>query len=510
MAITGLKNNPASRQFAATRSQLEELQRQLSTGLKATTYGGLGAERSMAITFQSRVTDLESYQATTNQVQLRMKLLDTSMTRLTKIPTDIKATLDPNNFVLRLDNRTDAQKSARIALDEVVGLLNSEADGRYLFSGKSTSTKPVIDVNRLLEGEGAKDGLRQVTAERLEADLGTNKMGRLDLSTAGTAVSVNRQTPLSAEFGFKIADAETSSAGISVSLAGGAPVTGATFNVTGAVNAGETVTLELTNPDGTASKVTLKATNSNPPGTGEFLIGANGAATAANLQSALGTALTRTAKTDLAAASAIKAGENFFDTFGGAVPQRVDTTSGGGSLATATTLRDATADDTVVWYSGFNGAIDTSDPSTLPRSDSVAQVDRGVEVGYGARANEDGFRVMVQSLAVTAVATFSASEEADGDRYRALTERARDLLTFGDGKQSPSDIHAEMALAGTVANGAASRHAVTKSTIQEMLDGVEGVSKEEVVAQILTLQTRMQASYQTSAILNQLSLVNYI
>jgi len=43
-----------------------------------------------------------------------------------------------------------------------------------------------------------------------------------------------------------------------------------------------------------------------------------------------------------------------------------------------------------------------------------------------------------------------------------------------------------------------------------MLSGIEGVSNEEVAARILALQTRLEASLQTTAILYKTSLLNYI
>ena len=43
-----------------------------------------------------------------------------------------------------------------------------------------------------------------------------------------------------------------------------------------------------------------------------------------------------------------------------------------------------------------------------------------------------------------------------------------------------------------------------------MLEEIEGVSNEEVAAQILALQTRLQASLQTTSLLYQTSLVNYL
>lgn len=509
MPINTINRNATAQSLVSLRQQMEELQRQLGTGKKADTYGDLGSDRSLSISFRSRISDIDSYTGTTSLLSLRFKLLDTSLTRLSKVPTDIRATLDPNAYEVRLDGRTDAQKSASIGLDEVVGLLNAQADGRYLFSGRATETKPVVPVSVMLNGDGAKDGLKQVIAERLTADLGTGGLGRLELSGGGTTVTVTRQSPLSAEFGFKIADAEVTGSSITVNKTG-SPTDTVGLDFVANPSAGDTVSLDLTNPDGSTSRVTLTATLSNPPGDKEFTVGASASDTAANFQTALGKSLERTAKTDLRAASAVRAAETFFDTLGGKAPKRVDTSTGGGSLATATDLKDGTDADTVIWYRGTNDAINPADPATLPRNDAVARVDTSIDVNYGARANEEGFRVLVQALAVTAVETFDKKVTTDEDRYRALMERTRATLAFDGDKQSPTDIHAEIAVAGSVTTQAADRHKVNKSAMQEMLDGVEGVKMEDIAAQILTLQTRMQASYQTTAMLSQLTLVNYL
>jgi flagellar hook-associated protein 3 FlgL len=509
MPINSVNRNPHTANLLRMRTQLEDLQRQLGTGQRAETYGELGADRSVSVSFRSRVSSLESYTDTANLLSLRFKLLDSTLTRLAKVPTDIRAALDPNAYEVRLDGKTDAQKTARIALDEVVGLLNSEADGRFLFSGKATDTKPVVSVSTMLEGDGSRDGLKQVIAERLTADLGTAGRGRLETSTAGTTVSLVRQSPVSAEFGFKIADSETSTAAVTLTESG-SPIGQVDIDFNAQPAAGSTVTLDLTNPDGTNSRVTLTATLSSPPGVGQFTVGATTADTATNFQSALDAALDRTVATDLKAASAVRASEQFFDTFGGKAPQRVDAASGGGSLATATDLKDGTTDDTVFWYRGYNEAVDPSDPSTLPRGDATARVDTSIDVSYGARANEEGLRKMVQSLAVTAVESFDKGVATDEDRYRALLERTRETMAFDGAAQDPADIHAEIAVAGNIARDALERHKVNKSAMLEMLDGVEGVKLEEVAAQILTLQNRMQASYQTASILSQLSLVNYV
>ena len=46
--------------------------------------------------------------------------------------------------------------------------------------------------------------------------------------------------------------------------------------------------------------------------------------------------------------------------------------------------------------------------------------------------------------------------------------------------------------------------------LQTMLDEIEGVSNDEIATKVLALQTSLQASYQTTSILYQTTLVNYL
>jgi hypothetical protein len=46
--------------------------------------------------------------------------------------------------------------------------------------------------------------------------------------------------------------------------------------------------------------------------------------------------------------------------------------------------------------------------------------------------------------------------------------------------------------------------------LQSIVDDAESVSRDQVASQILALQTSLQASYQTTAMLSQLTLTRYI
>lgn len=550
MSINSVLVSPNMSLLSTMREQLEDMQRQLATGQKAATYGTMGAGRTQSITFRSKISEISGYLQNTDVLNMRISLLDKAMSRLEDIPSEASAAIDPNTYNIDSTGTTTGQKGAKIALNEVIGLLNSEADGRYLMSGKTTDTKPVASMNDMLYGTGNKYGLQKVVAERYTADMGTGKLGRLELDNPAATpdtVTITRQgTPPSAEFGYKIASVSastTDTSHIEVTKATGLDSAGKTVNTSYNVKfdtglqAGDSVSLELENPDGTKSTVKLTATLTSPPGEGQFTIAqavgppptVDPDATAANFKARLNDSLTTETKTTFQAASMMRASETFFDTASGGKPQRVDADPNDNNLlATATGLRDGTDIDTVEWYTGYNATIDPNDSATSPRNDVTARVDSNINVGYGVRANEAAYANMVRSLAVMTVAEFDPKAGTLGDtkattdaerqqnlkvekaRYSALASRVDGVLAFADGSQKPTDIHTEIAVSGNVAKSAAERQTNSKTTLEVMLSGVEGINKEELTAQILTLQTRMNASYTTTMMLNSLSLLNYM
>jgi flagellin-like hook-associated protein FlgL len=263
---------------------------------------------------------------------------------------------------------------------------------------------------------------------------------------------------------------------------------------TGLPNHGENVQFTFNLPDGTSERITLTATTSATPGPNEFAIGVDAATTATNLQTALTGSITTLANTALVAASAVAAADNFFN----GTPQRVS-----GPPATATALVAGTPADTVSWYTGENGP----DPA---RSTATARVDTSITVAYGMRANEEGIRWIVQNIAALAAVTFSPTDPDSVARTAALNSRVGTNLAVPAGTQSIEEIATEIAGAQHTLQSAAERHRQTASTLAGMLEQIEGVSNEQVASEILALQTRLQASLQTTSLLYQTSLVNYL
>jgi flagellar hook-associated protein 3 FlgL len=495
IAGVGLTTMLASRTISSMRDQLAELQRQLGTGKKSETYGGLGLDSGLVLNMRAQLARTDTFKTTISSVGLRVNLMNTSLQRIGDLRDETRSDLfAPFDYELVSGGQSAAQRSASGRLSEMLTLLNGDAGGRYLFSGRATETPAVDTYANIIEGDGARAGLKQLISERLQADQGADGRGRLVVNpAAGSVVSI--QDDPGHPFGFKIAGA-TSSFG--ATIAHTPPNLSIDLGATNPPEGG-TVRVQFTLPDGSSTAIELTATTTSPPKPNQFLIGATPADTAANITAALDTQIQRFAQTDLAAASAIQAGNEYFATDAANPPLRVD----GPPFDTATGLVAGTPANTVSWYMGDNG-------TDSARATSTARIDDAITVDYGARANEEGIRWVVQNTAVFAAASFAGEDDISRERYYALAGRVGASMDIPVGMQKIEAIQTEIAGANLSAKAAKDRLTQRAPVLQNMIDSVENVSDEEISVKLLALNTRMQASLQVTAMLSQLSLTKYI
>jgi flagellin-like hook-associated protein FlgL len=422
--------------------------------------------------------------------------MQTALTQFHSVSQQTKSPILQSQYALDGSTQTQDQTTVKSTLDTLVGMLNTSVDGRFLFSGRAVDQEPVETTDHILNGDGLKAGLTQVISERKQADLGASGLGRLTVGAPGGSVTSLAED--AGPFGFKLAGATTTIAGATVSAPAGSPPSMTVDLGPTNPNDGDTVTFTLNLPDGSSQNLTLTATSSSPPGPGQFTIGANSTATATNLQAALTQGLGTLANTQLVAASAVAAGNDFFNTDATHPPQRVD----GPPFDTATALTDGTA-NTVAWYKGDNATDD-------PRQTALARSDQSQIVAYGARATEQGLRIAVQNLAVFAAVQFSSSDPNGEAQYSALKQRIGTTLAGGPNQQSVDDIEGQLASAQVSLNDAKDRHDQTNTTLQNMLENIQGAPTEQVAAQILAVQTSLQATLQTTAMLLQTNILKYL
>ncbi len=273
MSVSGIGSGSSRmiQSLLTMRAQLDDLQRQLGTGKRADTYAGLGVDRGLSVGLRAHLSAVGDYGDTITTVNVRLDLAQSSLSRLSDISGEIGGVINGSTSD---DGRTTAQIAAMNALGEALGLLNTQAGDRYIFSGLASDQPAVASIEEILDGDGARAGLKQIIAERNQADLGASGLGRLVVSSP-TATAVQVAEDAVSPFGFKLAGISSTIPGATLSGPAGAPAA-ASVDL-GAVNpaAGETVRFSFTLPDGSSETLTLTATASATPGPGEFALGAN-------------------------------------------------------------------------------------------------------------------------------------------------------------------------------------------------------------------------------------------
>ena len=163
--------------------------------------------------------------------------------------------------------------------------------------------------------------------------------------------------------------------------------------------------------------------------------------------------------------------------------------------------------ETVKWYTGEVG--NTGDN---PRRSATAQVDDSTKVGYGVRANETGLREMVKTLAAMASQEYDINDVTSKPRFSAMVERqmASTSSATATAKGSIEQIGLELGVVRATVGGAKERNTAASGQLATLLSDVETVGMEETAMQLLALKTRLEASYQATSSVAQLSLVNYL
>lgn len=490
---------PSSQAYSSIRdsqSQFESLQLQLATGKSASTLSELGSNRSYDLNLHASQGRVEGYQSTIQMVNLRLDFLDNAVSRIDQLEAEVRSSSSPGGYGSDNVNLSAGPSLANARMEELVSLLNTEADGRYLFAGSTTDAKPVEGVSALMDGSGGRDGYRTIASERIQADQGADGQGRLALATVTDTVTLSEDAVH--EFGFKLSTLSSDSSDVTVTTPSGAPAT-LDVQFTGTASDGDAIRIGLALPDGEEHVIAMRAVEGTPSTAFEFSIGATADDTAANFEAALSGALVHVGERELAAASAMESADNFFNGVGETV-QRVD----GPPFNSATGFVAATEADTVSWYSG--------EDSTDPRKSVSVRADDAVRVNYGVQANEFGFAELMKNLAVMSGSSFSSSDDSAHDRFDYIaTKQQANLADNNNGEPGSVELIAlELGLARTSTNSASERHTAHNAQLETLIAQIEEAPIEEVAMQLLNIQTRLEASYQTMSTLAGLTLVNFI
>ena len=604
------------------KNQMTVLQSQLTTGNKSTTYAGMGVNEGFAIAARSQLSGISAFTDTMTVVNANIGVANTVLQAMNDIGKTIQNSSNSSSQVLNTAGQSIGQQTATSQLSSMLGILNTQAGDRYLFSGTAVTTPSVASMDDIMNGTTTQAGLKQVIAERKQADVGTTGLGRVVITSPTTTSVKVAEDVAGSPFGLKLSSVSSSLTGATVTGPTGSPA-GISINL-GATNPndGDKVSFTFNLPDGSKESIALTASSATPPPAGSFAIGATTTATAANLNAALNTAIGTLANTSLVAASAMQAGNDFFNTTGtatgsvvnnqatipapitgatllsgtagtdslgtsfaagdtinvngtpitfvasGATGNQLNVTDnvqtlltkidsitgtstpstisggvislhtdsaaslsvsssntaafaalgfsstatatvpplrvGGSPLGSATSLVSGTPANTISWYTGNPG------PTATARASATARVDASVKVEYGIQADEPAIRSQLQTLAVFSAVTTSTTNPNGAAQISALSQRVTQALTAQPGQQTIQDIQTDLATAQATMSDASARQKQAKAMLQSIVDQTETISPDQVASQLLALQTSLQASYQTTSMLSQMSLTKYL
>ena len=204
VSAIGSQSALAIQQLVNMRAQFDDLQRQLSTGQKSETYAGLGLDRGVTVSLNAQLSAISGYDDTINNVMTRINLMNTALGQHVRHRQYGEIGDGAGQYDRQRQRQRAAQQTAQSSLDELLGLLNTQAGDRYLFSGRATDQPAVETLDHILNGNGAQAGLKQLISERNQADLGADGLGRLAISQP-TATSVSVAEDSASPFGLKLA-----------------------------------------------------------------------------------------------------------------------------------------------------------------------------------------------------------------------------------------------------------------------------------------------------------------
>jgi len=157
-----------------TQMNLLDLQEQVTTEKKSQTYGGIAVDSQRLVNIETLRNRLSKYISNNNQQQTRMDVASTAVEAIRTTINNFKKELSAYSAgtPLNEENVNQVQAAAYRALRDMEDLLNTEVDGRYIFSGSRSTTQPVnLGVGSVSGFQSTYDGARIKVPETRNAHL---------------------------------------------------------------------------------------------------------------------------------------------------------------------------------------------------------------------------------------------------------------------------------------------------------------------------------------------------
>jgi flagellin-like hook-associated protein FlgL len=134
---------------SAVRQKLDLLTNQASSGLIGSTYAGLGTGTPISLNLRPQIRNLEVWQSNVDAATGQMSVTQAAMTQIQSIAANFYNQLT-NVEGVNASAVDSIAASARDALGQVAGLLDTQDGSVYVFAGQDTANPPVPDPGNIL------------------------------------------------------------------------------------------------------------------------------------------------------------------------------------------------------------------------------------------------------------------------------------------------------------------------------------------------------------------------
>lgn len=494
-----------------TQSRLNDLEVQVSTEKKSQTYAGIAKDSQHLINIENTTTLLSQYINNNNIMDVRLQVTDNAVESMRQGISDFRDILTTfqRTSVKSEDDIANIQDWAFRTLQTLQGYLNTEADGRYMFSGTRVTTQPAdLNLSTLTDFQAEYDGAAvtyPTTRDAQLADFSVSKdsTGNTDwlyFNQEIGATGISRITATTAQFanvapGTKIA------------------IAGTTFN-------DGTFTVDSVDPGGTWINVKTEMLAN------EF----NQAA--ATIQTTDGSILDSDTFTDLS-----------FDRTSNTITAATAGSLSGIAVGSAITI-DGTADNngtyTVASNDGTNiviqpkyltdegwlggevaGTISATSYYKGDRQTITHRVDSDRSFNYDLTAIDPAFEKAIRAMSIIAQGKYGTEGGLDQNPDRVgdalyLLDSALDATSTGTppyGTEMTNNISAvqrKVAFNRVLIDQMNTSHQNFIGYLDTEVGRVENIDRLQVVSQLLDDSQALEASYQAMARIRQLSLGDYL
>src|SRR5450631_4773857 len=166
MAVNGVSYGSSilNQSVVDLKNQLTMLQSQLTTGKKSTSYAGMGVNEGFAIAARSQLANISAFSDTMSNINTNIGVANTGLQSLADIGTTVLNGANSSMQTLNSAGQTIAQQTATSQLSSMLGILNTQAGDRFLFSGSAINTPAVASIDDILNGTTTQAGLKTVIA----------------------------------------------------------------------------------------------------------------------------------------------------------------------------------------------------------------------------------------------------------------------------------------------------------------------------------------------------------